>query len=584
MPPGWLQVTDGGCCGYWYITEVTVTPPAVPDDACAIWGKGLDARYWRPHPGSAGSSDYVCAYRQFHPPVFEGPDDWYFGLPWRVGTGDPRDVYLRLTVDASKVAQWYKPGWFFDTSEKWRPLDVERFLQERDTSGNLLHRLCVPLGSADADTYLPGHSTTVADADDQTNPSSGVPEAHCSRISSVSDIAAISSPDAYLDLQSLYIGDESSYFTPDTTCRTGILLDCNQGPSSAVYWKLGQPESGDGYRYLQYWAFYRFNSYTDSPVIVHHEGDWEAVALAPSQTTPGTFDFASFASHGPWFSYLRTNLRCYSRAWGSWRADACGTETSKSGSRVGVYVANGSHSSYPHSCSETVPASCPRGGSSRGERGYDGTRAWGNNAAGSTGLQPMTSLGTAVSWPGEWGAGTGPPSPGSQQTYVHSWDGCAVDNDGCPAPATVARRVRQRRASGRTLRTSQRHCQTWFGPMVRVLICGPSTLRRALNRRSIGRRGSGWVSLGRHAASISRRHTLVTATGASLVQSLGSPLRVGDTVRVETPAGGGRLFVRVQSHRRTYELVTRLPPPGTERTVRFRVLPKGSGRPTLKRI
>lgn len=459
------------------------------------------------------------------------------------------------------LAAEFKPRLLFDSSEKWRPLNLTTFAAERAPDSSALHRGCINLASPDADDALGYHHSDTPDADDivrtTTPPPPATPTqeivAHCTPIDSLADVTRYRSEDAFLDLNGVdQSGDVSTYTSPDTRCHVGDLLDCNGDEitgddKSAIYWHVSNTS---GYTYVQYWIFYRFNSYADTLGIDQHEGDWEAVAVAPSPDA-STFDFASFSQHGAWFSYLRPNLECPDVLGGS-----CGTEASKVGTRINVYVANGSQANYGHACSETIPeVTCTRGASgSQPERGYDGADPWGHNDDGA-GLLPMPAQAADqwTDWAGRWGVtgiplGSGSPrSPASQEAmFDQPWQSCSHADSGCPRPVRAARSLSLKRS----VASAQRACASWMADDVVSVVCTPTRLRLDLSRRAM-RGGMGarvQISRGRQSRAARNKGRVHTARTAALTQTIGRPLQAGDRVTVtDARRGGTEILLRVAS-------------------------------------
>jgi len=269
-------------------------------------------------------------------------------------------------ADMLRYVRTFEPVPRFDSSEQWRPLNVDRFLAEGD------HLIC---------------------------------DRECDRepITSAADLERHATDTSYIDIAGELGEGTESYHSPEGSCLREELLDCDSGPNSAIYYRVTRPFFGEaeiGYRYIDYWFFYRANTFVEE--IEFHEGDWEGVTIAPSPGNPETFDYAAFSQHRHFYAYLRDVLRCDERpeAREPPGADTCGREESRTGQRVSVMVAHGDHANYTTPCSETIVlVSCHQnsGGEFSRERGYDGARRWGKRvrrplynassaAAGRTGL------------------------------------------------------------------------------------------------------------------------------------------------------------------------------------------------------
>jgi Tol biopolymer transport system component len=425
----------------------------------------------------------------------------------------------RQTVSSAgfDLAAKFRPLLRFDSSEHWRPQDIDSFLSEGG------HKSCP----------------------DRVSPAS------CIDASRPTDLTRFGATTAYLDIAGTEVDD---YRSSVPACVSDDVWDCGGGTRSAIYYHTVR--SPGGYDYLDYWWFYRFNNVPDViPGAFDHEGDWEGMSVAPSRVDPATFDYASFAQHTGWYSYLRENLRCDDGEWGS-----CGEEDAKEGRRLQVYVANGTHASYPFPCSESLdpPHLCFQQDGNRPELGYDGAREWANNPDDATALalHPFPSAPSWTAWAGRWGASqvgadeaaNSPKSPGQQTRFAAPWASlCAGDNDAC------ARSSRVRVATRHEL---DRRCGTWFGAGVVAAACGVGTLERALQRRRLNRRGSVTLSIRRakRARAAKRRARQRSTAVTGLAQAIAAPLAAGDVLRVrgrsQVPV---TLLVRARSGSRLIE-------------------------------
>lgn len=446
-------------------------------------------------------------------------------------------VASQPTGPEDDLAKAFRPALFFDTSEKWRPLNVPSFLTERGADGQPTHARCIDdhdVGTAgefehDPPEGLAGRYTLGAGDDTAT----------CAPIQSAVDLLKWRSDRTFLHINRTLSDDEGQYASPYQGCRQGSRLDCNGGEAgltdrSAIYYSLAPAQSA--YQFIEYWFFYRFNSFSDGTDIGNHQGDWEAVAIAPNGDS---FEFASFSGHGRWYSYLRDALTCVDI---QDQEGSCGSEQAPVGRRIKVFVANGSHANYGFGCSE-FPSTCHQSMNDRPERGYDGAVAWGRNAEPAAVL-PMPALGTGgwPDWAGHWGAsgaplGDGSPrSPGVQSMFNQPWGTCDYRNPGCALPRSAAR------PSGKPGRADLgnrvRNCDTWFGPGVNAMACDRGALGRSIANRELGSSRRARIRVLRSASprrvggrslrgSVER-----SAASAAVAQSLGAPLRVGDRVEV----------------------------------------------------
>lgn len=251
--------------------------------------------------------------------------------------------------DDLALALRFRPRLLFDAKERWRPLDVDRFLAEPG------HLACPP-------------------------PSS--PPAPCAPLASAAQLAP---PVAYLDLR----GDG-----PPDPPRS----------STAIYAHVVRSGARIA---IDYWWFLRYNAYS----IDRHESDWEGVTVIVSRAATRVLA-VHFAAHAD-----------------VWRYDA-GVPQIVDG-RVKVYVANGSHASYPRRCTRLCRQSDP----TLPEARFGGQVSWsGNSAAGCrrrcVRLLPTDASGAPAAWnawDGRWGAPTSaafapPRTPAFQRRYRHPFD------------------------------------------------------------------------------------------------------------------------------------------------------------------
>lgn len=433
------------------------------------------------------------------------------------------------------LAERFRPNLRFDTSETYRPLEVERFFAERDDQGEPLHDSCLT---------------------------------SCSPITSAADL--IQDDEAYIDVAG--DGNADNYHSPYSECTEDNMRDCDFGERSAFYYyKSDHPSSPSSY-YLDYWIFYRYNDWNET-VGGDHAGDWESVTLAANGTNPATFDFASFSGHGSWFSYLRENLSCDGQGVGS-----CGAATTPTGQRVDVYVANGSHANYGQPCSGGVLGSCTRNSDPLlPEGGHDGSQLWANNSN-VVGLNPLpdptSGFPSWTSFAGKWGAPTenGPSGPAWGDNGDHfdnpdAIDGCAPNNTGCAASRGPRARLAQK------VRRNDR-CGTWFGGGVVAAACTSSRLRAAVAQRRL--RGDGGFQLSRIGGVGS------TGSAPGIAQAMGVPLRPGERMALtgQVPNGTDLLVRATAGGEVVRARFENLSAQASGRSVAFVEI--NSGRPTVR--
>jgi hypothetical protein len=287
------------------------------------------------------------------------------------------------------LARAFRPILRFDSSELWRPLRVDALVAE--SFAGRRHRFCTNNPEPATDT--------------------------CADLTKVEQVRG--GPATYIDLFNYPRGSRGYRAPrlracPQRTQPRG-LRDCNAGPASAIYYNASL--RGDRL-YLDYWWFLRFNDFPAGT----HEGDWEGVTVVLGDR-PRRVLFVVFDAHGRQFRYRRSLVRF-------------------TGRRPHVFVARGSHGSYPRRCRRRF---CLRTGSSPlPEPRFNGRARWGNNrraACGRTCVLPLPEMssdpatppaGNAAAWnawPGRWGAletgevtFAGPPrSPGLQGRYRNPW-------------------------------------------------------------------------------------------------------------------------------------------------------------------
>jgi hypothetical protein len=438
------------------------------------------------------------------------------------------------TVDENAyLAAQFMPILRFDSTEKWRPLNVGMFLAEQGPSGAAWNQVCTDVAHCGP---LNGEATL------RQYPTGGF---------IVEDgLFQIAPGDPYTG------GLPDSYVSPNPSCVQTMTFgtqqtqvkDCDTGPASAIYYHVVGPSPG-GYTYIDYWFFYRYNQ---GPADVgDHPGDWEGVTVAESPLGD-TFEYAEFSQHGTWYTYLRQNLECDNGGAGS-----CGSDASMSyyGQHLMTFPAAGDHANYPYP-----------GSGNAGENGNDGQAHWGRNLQ--TNAPPSTcptnvpasppevcgpaliqfptpqpqgstwsaTTGRFTDWPGLWGiTSDSPASPAGSSTADHGnhyfapWSpsgnlDCTSNGGACPSRVA----------------TSPARCANWFGGGVVALVCNAAIMREALRRHTIQHRGTFGLRSALRGA----------ATAPGIAQLLGHPLRAGQrlTIRGRIPRGTS-LMVRVERGR-----------------------------------
>lgn len=417
-----------------------------------------------------------------------------------------------------------------DTTEHWVPIDVEAFLSEDFTGDTSIY-------APDEDS-VPFHRACPG-----VDPLDGDPT--CDPIHSVADLAR-SSEYQHLDIHGNPDTD-SDYHQPGEpsgACLVPTFYDC---PSTARY-RQTVTRTGDPYFYVDFWWFFRFDSSQDAPPIVvfSHEGDWEGITLAVDKTNTVTFDYAVFAAHDARWRYLRDVLRCPATKDGS-----CGSAFTLGGtnSTLGpdVYVANGTHASYPQPCSAGCSQTNESGTSLLPESSFDGT--WEPDIL-TQDFDPAWN-----DFPGRWGTdsaepGTSPRSPAAQGRFQQPWESSCTtrwSSSDCSATATA----------------SVGSCNQWFGPGTTATFCDPKTLAAGLSAglsRDLPSR--------RFSASIGDKSQTAGARNG-IAQVAGNGLSVGEELIMRGFPEEAVLMIRGRDHGRLVEARFPAPDPHSPLAVRF---------------
>jgi WD40 repeat protein len=449
---------------------------------------------------AAGSGQY---------PLISGTGDTNFAAPM---FRQPSN----LTFD-DVLARTFRPVLRFDSSEQWRPLNVESFFGEVNPSGYFNHQVCTP---------DPAAPTGLG----------------CVEVNSTAALRGFRNPASYLDVGTDNNGD---YTSPYAFCHQDELVDCDTGPLSAIYYHV-RPSTGS-YSYLDYGLFYRFNdvfggSGTPLGTEFQHEADWEGVTVAVDPQHPETFAYAAFAQHAHVYHYMRNTIECDE---GGFLSCYTGAPPTPKGHRVRAYVARRSHATYPQTCQELVGVTCSQTMNSIPEGGHDGSKGWGNNDDPAA-LLPLPRAGewssppagNWVDWPGAWGTEQKVESPGNQGRYNAPYASVCGESQ--------CKRSVQIRGSQPPRRDAPASCSSWFGGDVVALACSHSGLAKSLASERLNRRGSlRFVGLPRAA----RR-----GSAPGLAQVVGRPLRNGEGISLRGAAGTKTiLMVRGVCGKRLYQ-------------------------------
>lgn len=430
----------------------------------------------------------------------------------------PPAAFSEVPADTARaVAERFRPWLRFDSRERWRPLNVAHLLAERD--GNApAHAFCTRTRSRNDCGPLPSEQALTA------------------RVREERAFGA----ESFLNLAGQRLAE---YRAPGGRCAP--LLDCGTAPGSAIYYRVTQ--SNDRY-YADYWWFFRYNNFARSRPEVscavkqavalelcgEHEGDWEGVTVVTRPGDGEAADYVVYAAHRGTFRYAASELRLHE------------------GRRPEVFVARGSHASYPVAC-DGVSRGCgqPAELAAAGlvplpEGRFDGGASWERNAESCAREVPDSCLLALprvdrdarawTVWPGRWGAGcqavcgrhdgvSSPKSPGLQTRYQTPWCSTRSGNLVCDQRALV--------------------CGDWLGPLVAVVACSPRPLARGLASPTETQTGTLTVRLNGRDTS--------TETVPGVVQVLATPVRPGTTVTVSGGTPMSQVLLRAQRDTRLYE-------------------------------
>ncbi|HEU4393200.1 MAG TPA: hypothetical protein VFR04_06135 [Solirubrobacterales bacterium] len=302
-----------------------------------------------------------------------------------------------------QLATTLRPRLRFDSRERWRPLEVGRFLAERFADGGT-HSVCSP---------VPDRSCEPATGLDQLHAGEGAP--------------------AFLDIDGT-AENGPDYVSPDPSCRAAPpAVDCNDGPAAVMYYRRTTHE---GRWYWDYWWFFRYNDYTgpfspcNSRLCSDHEGDWEGITVVTTPSLKPEIVGAIYAAHKDRVLVEATTLP-------------------RAGGHPLVFVAEGTHASYPFWCRGGCDQYATLGGAHLPEDSHNGAVPWGGNqddsCAANRCVRPLPEAGHPddlalplagrwAGWPGQWGQTChegcdsgirelqpSPRSPGAQTRFKCPW-------------------------------------------------------------------------------------------------------------------------------------------------------------------
>lgn len=307
--------------------------------------------------------------------------------------GSPLEVELATAL---------RPRLRFDSHEHWRPLAVDEFARERYDDGG---------GAQQACWLEPG----------------GPPR--CRPLKGLVELKRGEGAPDYIEIEGQ---DENGagFFSPHAECQHGVVRDCDEGKAAAIYYRRTTHE---GRWYWDYWWFLRYNDYTGRVnecrfYCADHEGDWEGITVITTPSLHPEIVGAIYAAHRDRILVDASLLPL-------------------SAGHPLVFVANGTHASYPFRCAER---NCEQFGTLAGfrlpEEGHDGEARWGENSDAacrrdecvrplpeadhpSEGAVPLA--GGWAAWPGTWGSTcaldscsgkeSSPRSPGLQIRFKCPW-------------------------------------------------------------------------------------------------------------------------------------------------------------------
>jgi len=304
-----------------------------------------------------------------------------------------------------ELAAALRPRLFFDSRERWRPLEVSRFLEEGFADGGA-HAAC-------RESWQPP----------------------CHPVKGLAELRPGPSAPEYLDIHG---EDENGtdYRSSKRECHTlkPLAVDCNSGPRSVIYYRR---TSHEGRWYWDYWWLYRYNDYTgplskcNKHLCSDHEGDWEGVTVITTPTLTPEIVGTIYAAH-----HNRILVE--------------GAAIPLANGHPLVFVAEGTHASYPYRCAKSCQQYEKLPGLGRiWEDPHDGSAVWGGNddrdCSAYHCVRPLPERGQPLDaalpnagdwagWPGQWGSTChrgcesaltelqgSPRSPGVQARFQCPW-------------------------------------------------------------------------------------------------------------------------------------------------------------------
>jgi len=431
-----------------------------------------------------------------------------------------------LVILPSEPQQQLRPILLFDSGEKWRPLNVNDFLQEDFGGEQPHHELC-----------------------------KGGGEGECVEVTGEGTLIEHNSDEWGLNVHGSS-ADDGDFHAPGINCEEGGL--CDSDTEGALYWHPVQQREDDnpegalfGPKFYDYWAYYRYNQFElpggldgtgdppNEPGTGDHESDFEGLTVASNSESddPTGFNWVGMDGHGVTWHYLSGTLYCdYDE---EIRSCLDGPDGVK-GQRVMAYVAKGDHATYPRPCHEEGETVCNQTSddedgeankhlSSEGgwtpypsEQEFNGEDPWALNDTSSV----LLNLEEApwATWEGNWSVlEGGPHGPLFQSRAIEPWEAYAncterytTSGDDCEAAEDTAR------SSAFTLSD----CSSWEGPFVQAAICDPEVLAKTMRRGNFGEPGL--------ASLVAGNSTELTDSAPGITQLVrNEPLAPGEIVNVE---------------------------------------------------
>ena len=386
------------------------------------------------------------------------------------------DVPAGVQLD---LAKRFRPILRFDSAEPWRPLNVDRFLDEAALGSP--QRLCQrEIRGAGRCEPVVGHR----------------------EFDSAISHFRLGGENLYVDIAGSR-PNGLDYRSPNQCPRSPPLLDCNRDSGSAIYYDV---VGANGRYYVDYWWFYRYNDFPrlgkaaacTGPIRIlcsDHEGDWEGVTVVIPAADANRVEYVDYAAHEGVFRY------------GAPQLDLGGPDDT----HPVVYVAEGTHASYPSPCQTLECQQLARTVIRRPEGRHDGLAPWGRNRDAACAAKPSCLLhlppavAGARSWnafAGLWGrvcedptasdcplAG-GPHSPSTQDRYRAPWCAQTVAVSGQDFDKRETCDEAKAGAGPEAIPGlgTATDCRTWFGSSAAVVACDPDTLARALSSDQVSAR------------------------------------------------------------------------------------------------